>query len=358
MDAASSQVTLAHEGNPTCPEPHVPPEPVDWKDGSLRVGVHVSIAGGVRQSLERAQALGCTALQIFSTSPRMWPTRRGARNWLSAAEAESFRVRRAELGLGPLVVHDNYLINLASPDRATRARSVQALREELARAVLLGADYLVLHPGNAGVAPVEHAIRTVVAGLRRATRRLPLGTLRILLENTAGQGSALGWRFEHLEAILRACPELPLGVCLDTAHTFAAGYDIASEAGLERTLAEFADTIGFDRLLVVHVNDSKAPAGSRVDRHEHIGRGKIGLENFRRFLNHPRIRGLPGRAFILETPIERPGDDRRNLQTVWSLFGQPLPVRSVSGNGFPARRERTSAKCRAQKRPATPKKRS
>ncbi|MCL6481522.1 MAG: deoxyribonuclease IV, partial [Firmicutes bacterium] len=262
--------------------------------GSLRVGVHVSIAGGLRRSLERAHALGCTALQIFSTSPRMWPTRRSARNWLSAAEAENFRVRRAELGLGPLVVHDNYLINLASLDRAMHARSVRALREELARAVLIGAEYLVLHPGNAGAAPLEHAIRTVAAGLRQATHGLTLGPLRILLENTAGQGSAIGWRFEHLEAILRACPELPLGVCLDTAHTFAAGYDITSETGLERTLAEFSATIGFDRLLVVHVNDSKAPAGSRVDRHEHIGRGKIGLENFRRFLNHPWIRGFAG----------------------------------------------------------------
>lgn len=351
MDDASRKVTLEPEVDQARPKSHVRPAPADWKDGTLRVGVHVSIAGGVRQSLERAYALGCTALQIFSTSPRMWPARRGVYKWLTAAEAERFRVRRAELALGPLVVHDNYLINLASPDRATRTRSIQALREELARALWIGADYLVLHPGNAGNAPLESAIAAIVEGLRRATRGLSLGELHILLENTAGQGSALGWRFEHLEAILRACPELPLGVCLDTAHTFAAGYDLSSETGLQRTLSEFAATIGFERLHVVHVNDSKAPAGSRVDRHEHIGRGKIGLENFRRFLNHPWIRDWPGRAFILETPVDRPGDDRRNLRTVWALFGQALPVRAGARDGFPARRI-SSAKRRTQKRAA------
>ncbi len=348
MDDASRKVTLEHGIDQARPKPHSLQTSANWKDGSLRVGVHVSIASGVRQSLERAHALGCTALQIFSTSPRMWPVRQSVHNWLSAAEAERFRARRTELALGPLVVHDNYLINLASSDRAIRTRSIQALHEELARAVWIGADYLVLHPGNAGNAPLESAIAAIVEGLQLATRGLSLGALRILLENTAGQGSAIGWRFEQLEAILRACPELPLGVCLDTAHTFAAGYDISSEAGLERTLSEFAATIGFDRLLVVHVNDSKAPAGSRVDRHEHIGRGKIGLENFRRFLNHPRIRDWPGRAFILETPIDRPGDDRRNLRTVWALFGQALPVREGVKDGFSARR--ISAKRRALKR--------
>lgn len=350
MDDAFHKVTLQQEVDQARPKPHALPAPADWKDGSLRVGVHVSIAGGVRRSLERAYALGCTALQIFSTSPRMWPVRRSVHNWLAADEAEHFRARRTELALSPLVVHENYLINLASSDRTTRTRSIQALHEELVRALWIGADYLVLHPGNAGNAPLASAMAAMVEGLQLATRGLSLGALRILLENTAGQGSAIGWHFEHLAAILRACPELPLGVCLDTAHTFAAGYDISSEAGLERTLSEFAATIGFDRLFVVHVNDSKAPAGSRVDRHEHIGRGKIGLENFRRFLNHPKIRDWPGRAFILETPVDRPGDDRRNLRTVWTLFGQALPTRPGALDGFPTRRISVSVKRRVQKR--------
>lgn len=324
------------------PESPARAEPVFWKDGSIRIGIHTSIAGGLNQALERAKSLGCNALQIFSMSPRMWPTYKGAQGnrRLSRAEVQQFRARRTELRLGPLVIHDNYLINLASEDRGVRTRSSQALREELVRAVLLGADFLVMHPGSGGTTPLGSAIEAVAEGLTDAVRGLALGQLRVLLENTAGQGTSIGWRFEHLKAILDACPGLPLGVCLDTAHAFAAGYDICCEAGLERTLAEFERLIGLKRLFVVHVNDSKAPAGSRVDRHEHIGRGKIGSRCFRQLLNHPLIAKMPGRAFILETPIDRPGDDLRNVRTLWRLFGRPAPVKIGASNGFPPRRHR------------------
>jgi len=171
---------------------------------------------------------------------------------------------------------------------------------------------------------------------------LKLGELRILLENTAGQGSTLGSRFEELKAILDACPDLPLGVCVDTAHTFAAGWSIDTEAGLEGTLRDIDRTVGLDRVAVVHVNDSKTPLGSRVDRHEHIGKGKIGLQAFGRILNHPLLAKC---AFILETPIDKPGDDKRNVATLWRLTGR---VVRATGPGMKPRPTK-SHKVRASK---------
>jgi len=281
----------------------------------VRIGIHTSIAGRLEQAAERARALGCDAFQIFSASPRSWQT-----NSFNLVEAETFRHRRQALGLHPLIVHDNYLINLASPRPVQRSRSIQALRAELERARVLGADYLVMHPGSAVDLPRPRAFANVVAGLRQAARGFHLNGLQILLENTAGQGSVLGARLEELAALLAAVPELNLGVCLDTAHLFAAGYDIRSVSGLEETLATVHTTVGLDRVKVIHVNDSKVVCGARVDRHQHIGRGKIGLEAFRRLLHH---RTLAGKTFILETPIEREGDDRRNMQTLRRLARAP-----------------------------------
>jgi len=287
----------------------------------VRIGIHTSIAGRLEQAAERASELGCDAFQIFSTSPRSWNT-----NGLNPIEAEAFRRRREALGLRPLVIHDNYLINLASDRPVQRSRSIQALRAELERARVLGADYLVMHPGSAVDLPRPRAFANVVAGLRQATRGFHLNGLQILLENTAGQGSALGNRLEELAALVAAVPELNLGVCLDTAHLFAAGYDIRSQSGLEETLANVHTTVGLERVKVIHVNDSKVACGARLDRHQHIGRGKIGLEAFRRLLHH---RTLAGKTFILETPIERAGDDRRNIQTLRRLARAPKPeVRS------------------------------
>jgi deoxyribonuclease-4 len=169
------------------------------------------------------------------------------------------------------------------------------------------------------------AISEIAQGMRQAARGMKLGDLRILIENTSGMGSAVGARFEEIKAILDETRDLPMGVCLDTAHMLEAGYEITTEQGLGRTLEAVERTVGLDRVYVLHVNDSKTPLGSRVDRHEHIGRGKIGLEAFDRILNHPRLgpglQGLAGRAFILETPIDLPGDDRRNVRALWELVG-------------------------------------
>jgi deoxyribonuclease-4 len=338
------------------PEPAPPPAPVLWRDGSTRVGIHTSIAGDLTASLESAHKLGCNALQIFSASPRMWP-RAGSR--IAEAAAARFRARRAELALGPLVIHTNYLVNLASSDPVLRTRSIQTFHDEMVRALALGADFLVVHPGSAGGASSAEAIRAVAQGLRQASRGIHFGVLRVLLENTAGMGSAVGPRFEELRAILDQSPEVPLGVCLDTAHAFESGYEIHTAAGLEQTIADLDRFVGLSRVAVVHVNDSKTPLGSRVDRHEHIGRGKIGLEAFGRILTHPRLvaggaAGLAGRAFILETPIDEPGDDRRNVRTVWELAGLSVKQAPRAENGFSMLRAagRTASANDAKREPA------
>ncbi|HWW51572.1 MAG TPA: deoxyribonuclease IV [Verrucomicrobiae bacterium] len=324
------------------PEPPPAPEIPAWKDGSIRIGIHTSIAGDISSALEIAQGLGANALQVFSSSPRMW-TRGAAR--IAEADASRFRGRRKELGLGPLVVHDNYLINLASANPVLRTRSVQAFHQEIVRAVALGADYLVAHPGCALDGGIERAIGAIVQGLKQATRGLKLGELQLLLENTAGQGSSIGSRFEELASILDACGDLPMGICLDTAHLFAAGWDISTSEGLEATLEAIERTIGLDAVQVVHVNDSKTAFGSRVDRHQHIGKGKIGLEAFGRILNHPL---LAGRAFILETPIDKPGDDRRNVAALWKLIGREVAARGP--DGMKARRGATSKRSQRKRR--------
>lgn len=307
------------------PEPPAPPEIPAWKDGSSRIGIHTSIAGDVARALELAHGLGANALQIFSASPRMWV--RGTSR-VTEPDAKRFRERRKELGLGPLVIHDNYLINLASPSPVLRARSVQAFHQELIRALALGADYLVAHPGSGRDGTMEAAIAAIAQGLRQAVRGLKLGNLRILLENTAGHGASVGSKFEELKAILDACPDLPLGVCIDTAHLFASGWDIRKQAGLDATLTALGSAVGLDRVAVIHVNDSKTALGSRVDRHQHIGKGKIGIEAFRAILNHP---SLAGKAFIAETPIDRPGDDRRNVATLWKLVGKTVVASGKDG---------------------------
>jgi deoxyribonuclease IV len=219
-----------------------------------------------------------------------------------------------------------------------RTRSIQAFHDELVRAVSLGADFLVAHPGCCTGSETPSAISEIAQGMRQAARGIKLGDLRILIENTSGMGSAVGARFEEIKAILDETRDLPMGVCLDTAHMFEAGYEINSEKGLNRTIELIERTLGLDRVYVLHVNDSKTPLGSRVDRHEHIGRGKIGLEAFGRILNHPRLgpgpQGLAGRAFILETPIDLPGDDRRNVRALWDLVGIGVKQAPKALDGF------------------------
>jgi len=305
------------------PEPEPEPLPPTWMDGSLRIGIHASIAGSYLNALESARKLGCNALQIFSASPRMWQA--GSAR-IPDVDAAAFRARRAELGLGPLVIHANYLINLAGAQPMLRTRSIQAFHDELVRGVALGADFLVVHPGSRGEATPEQAVTTVIESLKQGSKRVALGNLRILIENTAGMGVAVGSRLEEVAEILAGLKDVPAAVCLDTAHLFAAGYDIKSETGLASTIDVIESTIGLDRVPVFHANDSKIPLGGRVDRHENIGEGKIGAEAFHRILTHPRLgasspHGLTGRAFILETPIDQPGDDRRNVAKLWELAG-------------------------------------
>jgi len=309
------------------PEPAPEPMPPVWVDGSLRIGIHASVNGGYQQALESARKLGCNAVQIFSASPRMWA---GGPARIPEADAASFRARREELQLGPLVVHANYLINLAATQPMLRTRSIQAFQDELVRAIALGADFLVVHPGARGEARMEAAISTIVDSVKQAVRRVQLGNLRILIENTAGMGSAVGSRLEEISAIVRGLSSIGAGACLDTAHLFAAGYNIATERGLEAAISQIEQTIGLEKVYVWHVNDSKIALGGKVDRHQHIGHGKIRAAAFARILRHPKLgaspaTGLPGRAFLLETPIDEPGDDRRNVATLWELSGEDGP---------------------------------
>jgi deoxyribonuclease IV len=305
------------------PEPEPEPLPPSWMDGSMRIGIHTSIAGSYLNALESARKLGCNALQIFSASPRMW---QGGSARIPDVDAQAFRARRDELRLGPLVIHANYLINLASEQRMLQTRSIQAFHDEIVRAMALGADFLVVHPGSRGESTMGQAISTIIESVKQSSKRAPMGDLRILIENTAGMGTAVGARLEEVGEILAGLRNLPVGACLDTAHLFAAGYDIKSESGLASTIGQIDGAIGLENVPVIHANDSKIPLGGRVDRHEHIGKGKIGAEAFARILQHPRFgtagpEGLTGRAFIAETPIDDPGDDRRNVAALWEFAG-------------------------------------
>ena len=278
----------------------------------MKLGVHTSITGGVEKAAVRAKKIGCDTFQMFSANPRGWKT-------LSPTldDFERFREARARWGLAPVAVHDNYLINLATADRVIRERSIKAFREEIDRALGLGADYLIAHPGSAKGATTSQAVRTFVEAMLRATKGMQLNGLMILIENTAGQGSALGRSFEEVaEIIAGASKELPVGACIDTAHCFQAGYPIHTEAGLLGTVRTLASTVGISKVRIIHANDSKTAYASHADRHQHIGKGAIGLEAFRRIVRHPKLRAIP---FICETPVDRPGDDKRNLRLLRSL---------------------------------------
>src|SRR6202158_1888658 len=296
------------------PEPEPEPQPPSWMDASLRIGIHTSIVGSYLNALHSARNLGCNALQIFSASPRMW---QGGSARIPDVDAQAFRVRREELRLGPWVIHANYLINLASEQRMLQTRSIQAFHDEIVRAMALGADFLVVHPGARGEAKMEQAISTIVESVKQASKRAPMGGLRILIENTAGMGTAVGARLEEVGEILAGLRNLPVGACLDTAHLFAAGYDIKSEGGLASTIGHIHGAIGLENVPVIHMNDSRIPLGGRVDRHEHIGRGKIGAEAFARILRHPRFgaaapEGLTGRAVVAGSPVGESGGGRRH----------------------------------------------
>jgi len=280
----------------------------------LRLGLHTSIAKSLEHAGLKAAELGANTFQIFSASPRMW---RASPPAPSAVKLLT-RVRERH-DLYPLIIHDNYLINLGSCSEALRAQSVAAFRGEIERALAIGAEYLVAHPGNCKGHTVEQGIYAVIQSLADAARGLNTKSLTVLLENTAGSGAALGSRFEEL-AIMREfagqLTDLKIGFCIDTCHCLASGYDIATAAGLKKTVTEIDRVLGIDHVPVIHSNDSKTPLNSHVDRHEHIGQGYIGEEGFRRILRHPKLRS---KAFILETPYDKEGDDVRNLETLKRL---------------------------------------
>ena len=276
-----------------------------------RLGAHLSIGGGIPRAVDRAKASRCDALQIFTKSVGQWRARA-----LPGDEVALFRRRVEETGIQPVVAHNSYLINLAAAAPALRAQSIAALGEELDRAETLGLAGLVMHPGSYTTGNEADGLRLIAEGLAQLLRERPRARTRILLEHTAGQGTNLGYRFEHLASILERLDGSPrVGVCLDTCHLLAAGYDLCSAEGYARTFLEFDRIVGLDRIAVFHLNDSKKPCGSRVDRHEHIGKGCLGLEPFRLLLNDPRFDRLP---MLLETPkLETPESKRRSDCDPW-----------------------------------------
>jgi deoxyribonuclease IV len=281
---------------------------------SRRIGIHTSSAGGVQNAAERAYRLGCNTLQIFSSSPRQW-----APYELGAPQCDEMNRLRARYDLKPLVIHTNYLVNMASSNEVFLHKSMEAFRGEVERALALCADYLVLHPGSFRGADREQGLLRTAAAIAASTQGLDLaaGRLTILIENTAGAEFSLGGSFEQVaEVIKRLDGIVPVGACIDTCHTHVAGYDIVSEEGLYQTLQHLDATMGLNRVKVWHCNDAKAARGSKLDRHQQIGKGTIGKETFRILLNDLR---LAHAAFIAETPIEKPGDDRRNVEALKKL---------------------------------------
>ena len=261
------------------------------------LGAHLSIAGGVVNALLAAEQLGCQTVQLFTKNSNQWVGKPFA-----ADEPAEFRKVLRRLKLKFATSHDSYLINLATADPALWRRSVEAFVDELDRAEALGLTYLVTHPGAHVGCGEDGGLTNVARAIDEVHSRRPGAKVKVLLELTAGQGTCLGHRFEHLAAILDNVQDPKrLGVCMDTCHVFAAGYSLATAAEYEAFMDEFDQVIGLKRLKLFHLNDSKKPCGSRVDRHEHIGRGHIGLEPFRRLLNDPRFQKTP---MILETPKE------------------------------------------------------
>lgn len=276
--------------------------------------MHLSTAGGVFRAAERAHAIGANTFQIFSSSPRMW---RPAR--IPAENCEQMRVLRKQFGCAPLVIHTSYLVNLCSQSSEVRDKSVAAFRAEVERALALGAEYLVLHPGSWRGLTREDGLRLAAESMGAAAEGIAFDgcDFRILIENTAGAEFSLGGSFEQVaELIERLKSVAPVGACLDTCHCHVAGYDLVSEEGYRDTLRQIRNTIGFADVRVWHMNDAKAPRGSKLDRHEHIGKGTMGLEPFRRLLNDPRFVHC---AFIAETPVDEEGDDERNLRALQTL---------------------------------------
>ena len=282
--------------------------------GVQRIGVHVGTAGGCWTAVNRAVEAGANTFQIFSSSPRMW---RAAA--VKPEDAAKMRDLRAEHDVGPISIHASYLINLCSQTESVRVSSTAAFRGEVERAMALGAEYLVLHPGSWKGLTREEGLRLAAQSIERALDGLAWQgkDFHILIENTAGAEFSLGGKLEQVaELVARLQPCAPVAVCLDTCHVHVAGYDIVSYSGYEETMSQVEKTIGFETVKVWHCNDAKAPRGSKLDRHQHIGEGTIGADAFRRLLRDERFRGA---IFIAETPVDSPGDEARNVGVLRTL---------------------------------------
>ena len=292
--------------------PRVPKSAI--RNPKILLGAHMSIAGGAHMAIERACSIQCTTMQIFVKNNMQWFARP-----LQREEIRAFLNHRQRTALASVFAHANYLINLAATNPQFHANSIRALTEELVRANQLELPFLVLHPGAHLGAGEEAGLKKIVKSIDRVFAAIPKVKTKIALETTAGQGSCLGDRFEHLAHIIASVREPErLCVCLDTAHIFAAGYDIGTEAGARKTFREFDRVIGLDRLVAIHLNDSKTERGSRVDRHEHIGKGKIGLDAFRFIMRNRRFAKIPK---VLETPKGKDlAEDVTNMKTLRALI--------------------------------------
>ncbi len=279
-----------------------------------RIGIHLGTSGGASNAVERVREIGANTFQIFSSSPRMWRAPQ-----VDPKQAARMKELRAKLDVGPLVIHTSYLVNVCSQSDDVRTKSIEAFRGEIERALAYGAEYLVLHPGSWNGLTRDEGLRLAAESIERAMDGLAWqGTpFHILIENTAGAQYSLGGSFEQVaELVARLKAHAPVGVCLDTCHTHVAGYDLVTAEGYEETMKQAAATVGFDAVRVWHCNDAKAERGSKLDRHQHIGQGTMGVEPFRRLLNDRRFAHC---AFIAETPVDEPGDEERNMRVLKSL---------------------------------------
>ncbi|MBU4228011.1 deoxyribonuclease IV [bacterium] len=281
----------------------------------MKIGCHISIAGGIDNSVVRAVELDCNTMQIFSKNASTWREK-----ILKKDEVENFRENLKKSNINPVFIHASYLVNLASPSDELYFKSINAFLEDIKRADLLLADpYLIIHPGAHTGAGEEYGIQRIIRALNIILEKsvgLGLKTM-ILLENTAGSGTHLGYTFGQLTRMMEGAKDKKrIGVCFDTCHAFAAGYDLSHQEGIEQTLGEIDKYLGLERLKVIHLNDSKFPLGSRKDRHMHIGKGYIGLESFKALVNHKYLKDLP---FVLETPKHDEKDDLNNINLVKSL---------------------------------------
>jgi len=286
----------------------------------------MSISGGVDKAIDRGREVGCETIQIFTRTPRQWKMRE-----FSQEEVEDFKREREEAGINPVFAHDTYLINLGSPDEELWKRSIAVLEDELARCDALGLPFLVVHPGSHVGQGEEAGLERIAQALSLALSRKPAYKAQLLLEITAGQGSNLGYNFQQLARLIELTENGErLGICFDTCHAFVAGYEIRTPEGYDATFHELNELIGLERLKVFHLNDAKGDLGSRLDRHQHIGKGYLGLEPFRMLLNDERFRGLP---MVLETPKgPKMEEDIENLRVLRSLRGSFFHLPPVVGD--------------------------